>query len=190
MKTLFWYLLMLFNDAVNYWYYITSVLYELHMRLEHWWNDTDRGKQKYSEKSLPQWHLSYYNSHLAWPRTKPRPPRWEAGEWPPDSQHGLLACRVYLYTCTSVSEELAASVYQGSPQRQTKESCSSITLVKSYETTDTDWGDCSWPWQLLSLEKDDRPLFVTSNRCIPVKNTLGWSAVVFCACERIQFCFL
>ena len=30
------------------------------------------------------------------------------------------------------------------------------------------------------------PSLVTSNWCIPVKNTLGWSAVVFCAWEVIQ----
>jgi hypothetical protein len=28
-------------------------------------------------------------------------------------------------------------------------------------------------WQWFSLEKGNRNLFVTSNRCIPVKNTLG-----------------
>ena len=32
----------------------------------------------------------------------------------------------------------------------------------------------------------NRPLFVISNPCIPVKNTLCWSAVAFCACETIQ----
>jgi hypothetical protein len=38
----------------------------------------------------------------------------------------------------------------------------------------------------LRWKKKDHPLFVTSNRCISVKNTLGWSAVVFCACEIMQ----
>jgi hypothetical protein len=52
--------------------------------------------------------------------------------------------------------------------------------------TDTDCGVCSWPWQWFSQGKADRPLFVTSNRCIPVQNSLGWSAVVFCACEILQ----
>ena len=52
--------------------------------------------------------------------------------------------------------------------------------------TDTNRGVCSWPWQLFALRKADRHLFTTSNRCIPVKNTLGWSAVVFCACETMQ----
>jgi hypothetical protein len=54
---------------------------------------------------------------------------------------------------------------------------------------DSDCGVCSWPWQLFAIGNADRPLPVTSNRCITVKNTLGWSAVVFCACEVMQlFC--
>jgi hypothetical protein len=47
----------------------------------------------------------------------------------------------------------------------------------------TDWVLCSRPCQ---LGKVNRPLFVISNRCIRVKNTLHWSAVVFCACEIIR----
>jgi hypothetical protein len=50
-------------------------------------------------------------------------------------------------------------------------------------STDTDWGVCSWPWQLFALMIAYRSLVVTSNRCIPSENTWGWSAVVFCACE-------
>ena len=34
--------------------------------------------------------------------------------------------------------------------------------------------------------KGDRSLYVTSNQCIPLKNTHGWNAVVFCACEITQ----
>ena len=39
------------------------------------------------------------------------------------------------------------------------------------------------------------PLFVTTNACIVLENTVGLSAVVFCACEVIQlfsvvFCVL
>ena len=41
-------------------------------------------------------------------------------------------------------------------------------------------------WQWFALGKADRVLFVTSNRCIPVEGTGGWSAVVFCACEIIE----
>ena len=34
------------------------------MSMEHWWNDTDRGKPKYSEKNLSQWHLVQHTSHM------------------------------------------------------------------------------------------------------------------------------
>ena len=40
----------LFND-VSFSYCIASVVDEW-MRMEHWWNDTDRGKLKYWEKYL------------------------------------------------------------------------------------------------------------------------------------------
>ena len=30
------------------------------MRIEHWWNDIDTGKQKYSEKTLSQRHFENY----------------------------------------------------------------------------------------------------------------------------------
>jgi len=43
-----------------------------------------------------------------------------------------------------------------------------------------DLGSC------FALGKGDHPLFVTSNRRTSVKNTVRWSAVVFCACEIIQ----
>jgi hypothetical protein len=34
---------------------------------------------------------------------------------------------------------------------------------------ETDWEVCSWPWQLFTPGITDCPLFVTSDRCIPVK---------------------
>jgi len=37
-----------------------------------------------------------------------------------------------------------------------------------------------------TLGEADRPVFPTSNRCIPAKNTVGWSAVVFCAYEVVE----
>jgi len=39
------------------------------------------------------------------------------------------------------------------------------------------------PWQWFAPGKVDHPLHVTCNRCIPGRNTLGWSAVAFCACK-------
>jgi hypothetical protein len=50
------------------------------------------------------------------------------------------------------------------------------------------WGVCSWPWQLFAHRESDRPLFVTSDCCIPLKNTLGRNSVVFIVCEIIQLC--
>jgi hypothetical protein len=37
-----------------------------------------------------------------------------------------------------------------------------------------------------ALGNCDRPLFVTCNRYILVKNQLDWSTIVFCACEMMQ----
>jgi hypothetical protein len=52
----------------------------------------------------------------------------------------------------------------------------------------SDCGVYSWPWHWFALGKVECILLVSSSLCIPVKNTLGWSAVVFCACEIIQLC--
>jgi hypothetical protein len=37
------------------------------MTMEKGWNDTDRGKQNYSEKNLSQCHLVHHKSHTYWP---------------------------------------------------------------------------------------------------------------------------
>ena len=50
----------------------------------------------------------------------------------------------------------------------------------------TDCGVCSWPCKVLALGKFHPPLFFTDDWCIPVKSKMGWSAVVFCACEIVQ----
>ena len=47
-----------------------------------------------------------------------------------------------------------------------------------------------WPWKWFGLGKDDCLLLVHSNQCFPIKNTFGWSAVVFCACEMVQLFFV
>jgi len=45
------------------------------MSVEHWWNDTDRGKPKCWEKNVYQCHESY----MAWPAIELGTLRWEAG---------------------------------------------------------------------------------------------------------------
>jgi hypothetical protein len=41
---------------------------------EHWWNDNDRAKLRYWEKSLSQYNFVHHKSHMDWPATEPRPP--------------------------------------------------------------------------------------------------------------------
>jgi hypothetical protein len=60
-----------------------------------------------------------------------------------------------------------------------------ISSIGMLTVTDTEWGACSWPWHL-RWGNSDPPLFATSDPRISVKNTLGWSAVVFCGCELIH----
>ena len=43
--------------------------------MEHWWNDTDRGKPKYWEKTLPHGHSVHHKSHVTRPGMEARSPR-------------------------------------------------------------------------------------------------------------------
>jgi hypothetical protein len=40
----------------------------------YWWNNTDKGKAKYSEKSVSQCHLVYHKSHMDRLVTETAPP--------------------------------------------------------------------------------------------------------------------
>jgi len=42
--------------------------------MEHWWNNTDRGKRKYWEKNLSQCHFVHHAPHMDCPGTKPVAP--------------------------------------------------------------------------------------------------------------------
>jgi hypothetical protein len=61
----------------------------------------------------------------------------------------------------------------------------------THNITEMSWGslqtadiDCGfWIWQLFALGKANVPCLWP---CLSVINTLGWSAVVFCACEIVQ----
>jgi len=37
------------------------------MSTEHWWHDTDSGKQKYWEENLSQYRFVHHKSHTDWP---------------------------------------------------------------------------------------------------------------------------
>lgn len=54
--------------------------------------------------------------------------------------------------------------------------------------TDADCKVYSWPWPWFAQEEGDRPFFISSKGCIPVKNTASWTAVVFfCVSENSYF---
>jgi hypothetical protein len=56
---------------------IVVVAVVLFLVMEHWWNEIDRGRPKYSGKTYPSATLSTTNPTLTRDRT--RPPHWEAG---------------------------------------------------------------------------------------------------------------
>ena len=65
----------LFNDDVDRWDNLISMVHEWHMGIEHAWNDTDRGKPILEEKSvLVIIRTSQIPHGLVWDRT--RASRW------------------------------------------------------------------------------------------------------------------
>ena len=54
----------------------------------------------------------------------------------------------------------------------------------------TGWEVRIWSLQFCSVGKLTFPYLWPNNRCIPFENTLGRSAVVFCACENLQSLFV
>jgi hypothetical protein len=77
---------MLFINTVNSYVYIVLGTDEL-MSKEHWWNDTDKGKLKYSDKNPSQCHAVHHKSHMAWLGIQPGPPRKRQA--PNNLHHGI-----------------------------------------------------------------------------------------------------
>lgn len=45
--------------------------YEMDMSMEHWYNDSNRGKPRYSEKNLAHCHFVNPKSHISWSGIEP-----------------------------------------------------------------------------------------------------------------------
>jgi len=45
------------------------------MSMEHWWNDNDLGKPKYSEENIVQCHFVYHKTYMDCPGIAPVPQR-------------------------------------------------------------------------------------------------------------------
>jgi hypothetical protein len=48
----------------------TTLVVDVWMNMENWWNDTDRGKLKCLEEHLSQCHFLYHKSQMDWPETE------------------------------------------------------------------------------------------------------------------------
>jgi len=71
----------LFKSAVNYQDCIALV--DRRMNMQHWQNDIDRGKSKYSEENLSHDHFVHHKPSAHWPQTE----WWEASNLLSDLWH-------------------------------------------------------------------------------------------------------
>jgi len=76
-------------------------------------------------------------------------------------------------------------IIQGPRKRPLCASCSEFDHWEANSSTTVDSGDRNWPSQCWYRENSDRQMVATSNWCIPVNSTLGWSSDTSCACEVI-----
>jgi hypothetical protein len=62
---------LLYNPVMK----MISAFFSFFQVMEHRWNEIDRGKPKYSDKNMSQYHFVHHKSHTDWPGIEPEPPR-------------------------------------------------------------------------------------------------------------------
>jgi hypothetical protein len=72
----------LFKHTVSCLIYVASVVYEGSASVVHWWNGTDRGKLKCSERNLSHYYIDRHRFHSDLPGIESVPSRWESGVSP------------------------------------------------------------------------------------------------------------
>ena len=82
------------------------------------------------------------------------------------------------------------------PHSAVKISSLVLSVCNAFVCSSLGWKIYCWLLQSTSFaflvvsQEEDRPPFVTGTECIPLKNALGWSAIVSCEGELILSCFI
>jgi len=66
------------------------------MNMDQWWNDTDMGNLKCSEKNLSHCRFIHHKSHIDYCGVDARPSQWEACAEPHKLQHSFALCCIPL----------------------------------------------------------------------------------------------
>jgi hypothetical protein len=77
-------------------FFIPQVIHEYE---EPRWNDIERRQPKSSETNLSHSHFVYHKSHTDWRGREPKPSRWQAGDYPPES------CMARVTFCAALTSE-------------------------------------------------------------------------------------
>jgi hypothetical protein len=78
-----------FNDAINFWGYVTSFMEEL-VSMEHWWDDTETTKRNCLEENVSQCHFFHDKFHVDCPGIEHGLSLWEADYSPAISRHFIF----------------------------------------------------------------------------------------------------